>query len=94
MAQGFSLRFACERPQDRSSPGSSPEQKKIFFFFKFSGAVVVVFSNHSLIGLDSDTCFILELFKEGWECGYNNTNIEENGKDYQRVFNTDSSALC
>ena len=38
--------------------------------------------------------FILELFKEAWECGYNNNHIEENGKDYQRVFDTDSSALC
>ena len=41
--------------------------------------------------------FILELFKESWECGYNNNNnnIEENGKDYQRVFasDTDSSVL-
>ena len=32
-SQGFSLRFACERPQDRSSPGSSPEP---FFFLLFS----------------------------------------------------------
>ena len=47
------------------------------------------------MGIDSDTFFffILELFKEAWECRYNN-NIEEHGKDYQRVFDTDSSALC
>ena len=32
--------------------------------------------------------------KEAWECEYNNNNIEENGKDYPRVFDTDSSALC
>ena len=38
--------------------------------------------------------FILELFKEARVCGYNNNNIEKNGKDYQRVFDTDSSALC
>ena len=38
--------------------------------------------------------FILELFKEAWECGYNTKNVEENGKDYQLVFDTDSSALC
>ena len=29
------LRFACERPQDRSAPGSSPEPKRKFFFFFF-----------------------------------------------------------
>ena len=53
------------------------------------------FSNHPFIGIDSDTFFfILELFKEAWECGYNKNNIEENGYDYQRVFDTDSSPLC
>ena len=58
----------------------------------------VFFSDHPFIGIDADIFFlfffILELFKEVWECGYNNNNIEENGKDYQRVFNTVSSALC
>ena len=38
--------------------------------------------------------FILELFKQAWKCGYNNNNKEENGKDYQRFFDTYSSALC
>ena len=55
----------------------------LFFFFFFLNLVVLfVFSNHPFIGIDSDTFFILELFKE------------ENGKGYQRVFYTDSSALC
>ena len=85
MAQGFSLRFAC---------GPHLSQKINLFFFSFSSAVVVVVSNHPFIGIGSDTFFILELFKEAWECGYNNNNIEENGKDNQRVFITDSSALC
>ena len=67
---------------DRSSPGSSPEP----FFFSFS--------NHPFIRIDSDTFFILELFNEAWEFGYNNNNIEESGKDYHQVFDTDSSALC
>ena len=98
MAQGFSRRFACERPQDRSSP--EPKTFSFFFFFflllLFSG-VAIVFSNHPFIGIDSDTFFFffLELFKEASECGFNNNNnIEENGKDCQRVFDTDSSALC
>ena len=56
--------------------------------------VLLFYSNHLIIGIDSDTFFILELFKDAWECGYNNNNIEENGKDYQRVFDTNSSALC
>ena len=51
------------------------------------------FFNHPFIGIDADT-FFLELFKEAWEWEYNNNNIEESGKDYQRVFDTDSSALC
>ena len=85
MAQGFSLRFACERPQDRSS---------LFFFFSssfFFDLVVLLFlfSNHPFIGIDSDTFFILELFKEAWGCGYKNS-IEKNGKDCQPVFDTDS----
>ena len=29
--------------------------------------------------------FILELFKDAWGCGYNNNNIEDNGKDYQWI---------
>ena len=55
--------------------------------------LLLLFSNHPFIGIDSDTSFILELFKDAWVCGYKN-NIEENGKDYQRVFDTASSALC
>ena len=39
--------------------------------------LLLFFSNHPFTGIDS---FILELFKEAWECGYNNNNIEENGK--------------
>ena len=41
--------------------------------------------------VDSDTCFSLELPKDAWECRYNTSNIEENGKDYQPVFDTDPS---
>ena len=56
--------------------------------------MLLFFSNQPFTGIDSDTFFfILELFKEAWECGYNNNNIEENGKDYQRVFDTDSSLI-
>ena len=70
-----------------------------FFFFFFLNLVVLFFfffvSNQPFIGIDSETFFILELFKEAWECGYNNNNnIEENCKEYQRVFDIDSSALC
>ena len=56
----------------------------LFFFFCF---FFLSFSNHPLL------FFILELFKEAWECGYNNNDIEENDRDHQRVFDTDSSAL-
>ena len=55
--------------------------------------MVLFFPNHSFIGIDSDI-FFKKLFKEAWECEYNNNNIEENGKDYERVFDLDSSALC
>ena len=62
-------------------PHLSQKKKNLFFFFffffKFTGAVVV-FSNHPFIGIDSETFyFILELFQEAWECGYNNNNSEE-----------------
>ena len=58
--------------------------------------LLLFFSNQPFIVIDSDTyfcfyLFIVELFKEAWECGYN--NIEGNGKDCQRIFDTDSSAL-
>ena len=57
--------------------------------------VLLFFSSHLFTGIDSDTFFfIIELFKMAWEWGYNNNIIEENGKDYQRVFDTNSSALC
>ena len=52
--------------------------------------LLLLFSNHPLIEIDSDTFFVLELFKEAWECGYNNNNVKENGKDYQRVFDTEA----
>ena len=40
--------------------------------------MVLLFSNQPFIGIDSDTfCFILELFEEAWECGYNNDNVEK-----------------
>ena len=86
MAQGFSLRFACERPQDRSSPGSSPEPICFLFFFNL---VVLLFVFQSSVYWNR-----LWHFFKAWECGYNNNNIEENDKDYQRVFDTDSSAWC
>ena len=57
-----------------------------FFFFCGGGGqfwgrgCLFVFSNQPLTGIDSDTFFfILELFKEAWECGYNN-NIEKRVK--------------
>ena len=55
MAQGFSPRFACKRPQDRSSPEP---------VFVFNLLVVLFFANRPFIGIDSDTFFyfILELF--------------------------------
>ena len=48
VAQGFSLRFACERPQDRSSP----KPKKNIFLFFFYLVVVFFSSNHPFIGID------------------------------------------
>ena len=62
MAQRFSLRFACERPQDQSSPGSSSES---FFFLSFSffNLVALCFiSNHPFIGIDSDTFFLFKSY--------------------------------
>ena len=55
------------------------------------------FSNNPFIGIDSDTFYIYIYFIAIYRDGYNtcnNNNIEENGKDYQRSFDTDSSALC
>ena len=51
-------------------------------------------TSRRFIGIDSDTFLFQSCLKEAWECGHNNNNIEENSKDYQRVFDTDSSALC
>ena len=39
---------------------------------------MLLFPNQPFIEIDSVTfCFNLELFKEAWECGYNNINIEK-----------------
>ena len=64
----------------------------VSYLFLFNLVVLFFFLISRL--LEKTLFYILELFKEAWECGYNNNNIEENGKDYQRVFDTDSSALC
>ena len=50
--------------------GPHPSHFFTFYFF-FNLVMLFCFSNHPFIGIDSDTFFfILELFKEAWECGY------------------------
>ena len=78
-----------------------PEQKKnIYIYFNIVFNLVVLLFLFLIIRLLEYTLtlfffIILELFKEAWDCGYNNNNnTEENSIDYQQVFDTDSSALC
>ena len=67
--QGLSLRFACERPQDRSSPGSLPEHFSSSFSSYNLVVLLLLFSNHPFIGKDSDTFFFLNYLKRRGSAG-------------------------